>query len=256
MSGSLGGGKSKSSSSSEGFQQSEQMGLSAARSGQTIAFNPFFENLYGQASNAAGKAIDSNVLGTAARQLFTGGSKFLAGLNEDAGSEYLEGRLSGDNPVLEQQIDRLREDTGRLFREEFNPAITSETVAGGTYGGSRQGVAQGLAMKEAGELFTRGAIDLRGRDIGARDSAAQSIAQNTLQAANTGLGSLPMLLSLLDQGQNSELGILQRLSSIMGGPQTLSESESYSESLGRSYGEQSSRGKSSSFNFNTSFGAL
>lgn len=257
MSGSLGGGRSSSSqqSTSSGFSQSESISQSGSQSGQRIAFEDQFRDLYGNASGAAGRAsVGAQSLTDAARSLFTGGSEFLGSLGGDAGSNYLENRLSADNPVLNEQIAQLQEDTGRLFREEFNPAITARAVSGGTLGGGRQGVAQGLAIDSATRAFTQGATALRAGDIASRDAAAQSIAQNSLQSAATGLGSLPSLLGLLQSGNNSELDVYSRLGGILGGPTTLTESSSVAESLSRAYGEQESQssGRSRSWNFDTS----
>lgn len=277
MSGSLGGGRSKnysqgeSESTSSGYNISgsdsisSSIGQSASR--QNIAFEDTFANLYGNASGAAGRAVaDAGMLGNAAQQLFTGGNQYLQGLGGDAGSGYLKDRLSGENPVLQDQIAQLQQDTGRLFREELNPAITSRAVGGGTLGGGRQGVAQGLAAESAARTFTQGATALRAGDIASRDAVAQSVAQNSLSAASTGLGALPSLLDILERGQRSELGVYSQLSGILGGPTTLSSSDSNqsSSSLASSMsrGEQQSSswgynyGRGNSWNFDTSFGLI
>lgn len=265
MSGSLGGGKSKSTQQSEssGFQVSQDQSMSASQSqstsNQDIAFRDLYAGLYGNATDAAsGAAANAGVLGDAAKQLFTGGSQFLQSLGADSGSNYLQSRLSSDNPVLQEQISQLQTDTGRLFREELNPAITSRNVAGGTYGGGRQGVAQGLAAESAAKVFTQGATALRAGDVASRDAVAQSIATNSLNSASTGLGALPSLLGLLESGNNAELGVYSNLASILGGPTTLTQqqsgSSSLAESLAKAYGEQSSSstGSSKSWNFDTS----
>jgi hypothetical protein len=281
MSGSLGGGRSRSSQRSEsemyGISQSEQQALSGSQSTtgslsqsrQNIAFQDVFSSLYGNASGAAANAAGgAGMVSQAAQQLFTGGSQFLQSLGGDTGSAYLDDRLNADNPVLNDQIAQLQEDTGRLFREEFNPAITSRAVSGGTLGGGRQGVAQGLAIESAARTFNQGATALRSGDIARRDAVAQSIAQNSLQAASTGLGALPSLLNVLQQGNSAELGVYGQLSQILGGPTVLSSSDasssgqstSFAESLARSFGQQSSRsygsGSGSSWNFDTSFGLI
>jgi hypothetical protein len=261
MSGSLGGGRSHSSQDQQatGFNQSEEISSSGSQSTsrQNIAFEDMFANLYGNASGAAGRAaVGAGDLSQASRQLFTGGNQYLQSLGADQGSAYLNNRLDANNPVLEQQISQLQQDTGRLFREELNPAITSRAVAGGTYGGGRQGVAQGLAAEGAARTFTQGATALRAGDITSRDAVAQSIATNSLNAASTGLGALPSLLDVLQRGQNAELGVYSQLGSILGGPTTLtsSDSSSLAQSLARAYGEQqsTSRGRSSAWNFDTS----
>lgn len=265
MSGSLGGGRSRSSQSSQsdsyGYSTSEQSATSGSRSRENIAFQGMYADLYGNASAAANRAATGSAeLNDAARSLFTGGNQFLQSLGADQGSAYLGDRLSANNPVLEQQISQLQEDTGRLFREELNPAITSRAVAGGTLGGGRQGVAQGLAAESAARTFTQGATALRSADIASRDAVAGTIASNTLNAASTGLGALPSLLDVLQRGTQSELGVYSQLSSILGGPTTLTSSDSFSESLARAISEQtstgSSRGNSRSWNFDTSFGLI
>lgn len=258
MSGSLAGGSSKSyqQQQASGFSQSEQAAVSSSSSTQNIAFEDLFANLYGNASGAAGRAVaGANDLGTAAFQLFTGGNQFLESLGNDAGSEYLKDRLNANNPVIEQQIADLQRDTGRFFNEELNPAITSRAVAGGTYGGGRQGIAQGLAAERAAQAFTQGATALRAEDVKSRDAVAQSIATNTLSAASTGIGSLPTLLDTLQRGNRSELGIYADLASILGGPTTLTTSESLAQSLAKAYGENQSSGygRSSAWNFDTAY---
>src|SRR5678816_4539384 len=115
---------------------------------------------------------------------------------------------------LNDQIAGLKADLGDLFTDELNPAITSHAVAGGTLGGGRQGVAQGIAMGDIAKQFARGSTALRTADQGQRDAAAMEIARNSLGAANTGLGSLPMLFDLAERGNNSELGVYSSLSNI------------------------------------------
>lgn len=252
---SLGAGRSKSyqqqQSESSGFNQSQQV----SGSSQDVFQGGSYAQLYGNAgAAAANQAANAGQLRTAAQQLFTGGNQFLGELGGDSGSAYLENRLSANNPVLEQQISQLQADTGRLFREELNPAITARAVSGGTLGGARQGVAQGLAAEGAARVFTQGATALRAGDIASRDAAAQSIATNSLNAASTGLGALPSLLDILQRGNNAELGAYSQLSQIMGGPTTLTTAQS----LARSYGEQSSQssgyGRSNAWNFDTAVG--
>lgn len=265
MSGSLGGGRSRSSqvqeSDSQSLSQSYGYSGSTNTSGSTqnVFQEDIFKQLYGNASAAAGgAAAGAGELRTAAQQLFTGGNQFLEQLGGDAGSGYLQDRLSANNPVLEQQISQLQEDTGRLFREELNPAITSRAVAGGTLGGGRQGVAQGLAAESAGRLFTQGATALRAGDIASRDAVAQSIATNSLNAASTGLGALPSLLDVLERGNNAELGTYGQLSQILGGPTTLTTAQSLARAFGEQRADSTStsssygRGSSRAWNFDTS----
>lgn len=253
--GSLGLGKQKTDASSSSFGQSSSMsqdtstsfGSSMGGSSQQIAFEDLYKQLYGGASSAAGAAAaNAPELADAARQLFTGGTNFLQGLNTDPGTQYLTDRLSGDNPQLQQQADLLREDTGRLFTDNINPAITSRAVAGGTLGGGRQGVAQGIAADALGRSFTAGDVALRSHDLDARDAAAMAISSNSVAAANTGLGALPGLLDVATRGAESPLLASSSLAAIMGGPSTLTTSfsnatqQSIANAFSRASGTQTS----------------
>lgn len=258
-------GRSNSSSTQQsdayGYNTSQSQDLSqasslsqsggAASTTQDVFGADFFKQLFSGATGAANSAlINAPELSSAARQLFTGGSQFLQSLGGGAGADYLTSRVTGDNPVLQEQIDRLREDSGRLFTEQINPAITSRAVAGGTFGGGRQGVAQALGAGEAARAFTQGATALRTADQGQRDQIAAQVAQNSLQSAATGLGALPGLLDVLQRGDSAELGVYSQLSGILGGPQVLSQSQSsdfaratsqsLSEAFAKSFGEQRS----------------
>ncbi len=242
QSGSVSGGRSESGSTSE----------------QAIAFEDVFARLFGGAEGAAA-GLDPSLLTNAANQLFGAGTGFLGSLGGDAGTAYLEERLSGDNAVLEEQIDLLQSDLGDLFREELNPAITSEAVAGGQLGGGRQGVAQGIATEAVGDLFTQGATALRAGDIAARDAAASTIAQNNLVGAQTGLASLPGLLGIAETGTFASLAPSERLAAILGDPTVLTRSESFgtaedfarafASSFGFSRSETESRSKGRAFSF-------
>lgn len=237
-----------------------------SRTVQDVFGADFFQRLFGGASDAANNALlQAPELTSAARQLFTGGTQFLQSLGGGAGTDYMTDRLSADNPVLQEQIDALREDTGRLFSEQLNPAITSRAVAGGTLGGGRQGVAQGMAIDSAARTFREGATALRAADTAQRDQVAAQVAQNSLSSAATGLGALPGMLDILERGNNAELGVYSSLAGILGGPQVLSQSESSdfarstSQSLGeafaRSFGEQRANSWGYSRGRSTQFGA-
>jgi hypothetical protein len=221
---------------------------SQATSGQSVAFQDIFQSLYGNASQAAaGATAGAADLGAAAKQLFTGGSQFLQGLGSDPGTAYLQGRLGDDDSVLSGQLDQLRSQTGRLFSEEINPAITSRAVGGGNLGGGRQGVAQALGAEKAGQVFNSGATALISQNQQQKDAVAGQVMQGSLGAASTGLGALPGLLDLQTKGNNAELGIYSTLAGILGGPTTLNSSQSTSESS--SLAEMISSAFGSSYNY-------
>lgn len=257
--GSMGLGSNKqdsyAQSTSQGWSQSmsedSAVSTSTSTSRQNLAFEDIFRKLYGGASGAAEQSIMSAPqLREQAMQLFSGGMGILDSLGGDAGSEYMTNALNDEDALLNSQIDLLREDTGRLFTEELNPAITSRAVAGGSLGGGRQGVAQALAMRAAQSEFTRGSVALQTASQERKDRIAAEVAGNTLTAANTGLGALPGLLDMYERGQNAELGVYGSLSNILGGPTVLSSSDSRADSIAeafaRSFGQNSSQSTSKS----------
>lgn len=254
MSLNLGGGKSssssrqgsESSSSSYGVSGDVSSSISNAVSGgiseQNVFGSDIFSQLFGNASGAAGRvAANAPQLMQVAQQLFSGGSQFLQGLGGSAGDDYLNARLTGPNQQLEDQIALLKQDASSLFSDELNPAITSRSVAGGTLGGGRQGVAQGIAAGKVTDAFVRGAADLRSADLAQRDQIAQNVAMNSINAASTGLGALPGLLDVAERGANEELGAYSSLSSILGGPTVLTQANDFSRSTAQSAAEAFSR---------------
>lgn len=251
----FGGSRSRTTSTSEGqsssFGRSESgsvsggSAVSGSQSAQSIAFEDVFARLFGSAEDVAG-SLDASLLTDAANQLFTGGTDFLGRIGGDAGTEFLESRLQG-NEQLEEQISLLSEDVGRFFEEELNPAITSEAVAGGTLGGGRQGVAQTGAARVAADTFRRGAADLRARDLESRDRAAGTLLQGDLAGIQAGLAGLPGLLGLAETEALGGLAPLTALSNILGPQLALTESSSFgtSEDFARAFSSAFDRSQSS-----------
>ncbi|MEX2125465.1 MAG: hypothetical protein WD795_16345 [Woeseia sp.] len=263
-------GGSKSSSQSSGFSRAQDQSISdsisggssvsggQSTSGQNIAFEDIFAKLFGGASDAAGR-LDPSMLTQQANTLFSGGMNFFDSLGGGADSEYLAGRVSGESPVLQEQIDALGGDIGRFFSEQINPAITSEAIAGGALGGGRQGVAQGAAAAAAGREFQTGATKLRSDDIAARDTAAGTLGNQRIASAGTAFSGIPALGGAAEQAFSAELAPYAALSQILGGPTTLTNAQSsqfataedfaraFSESFGSSYSTQQSTGKSKAF---------
>jgi len=258
MSFSFGGGSSKSSmfgyDTSQSSNVSDSLSRGVSSSTQDIAFRDLFANLYGGASNVAGRlATQAGGLSDTAAMLFSGGTQFLSQLQGGPESDYLESRVSGENPLLSEQISQLGGDIGQFFQEQVLPGITGTAVAAGQLGGGRQGVAQGIASREALKQFQSGATQLRAGDIAARDAAAQALQANRIAAAGTGISALPTLYGISEAGFGAELAPYERLAGILGGPTTLTQasSEDIAQALSRayssSYGEQKSTSKSKSF---------
>lgn len=256
----FGGSTSTSQSQSESFEQSQSRsgsgGFSQSQADQRIAFEDIFARLFGGAEGAAA-GLDPSLLTEAANTLFTSGQSFMDQIGNNAGTAFLERRLSDDNQVLQDQIDLLGEDLGRFFEEELNPAITSQAISGGQLGGGRQGVAQGRALSEVASQFTRGATALRAGDVAARDAAAGTLAGNAITGAQVGFSGIPAVAGAADLGFSAGLAPYERLAAILGGPTVLGSSSStaadwaraFSSSFGRSRATSTSRSRGLSLGF-------
>lgn len=260
-------GGSRSSSSSEGrassFDQSQSASVSGgtsdagsiSRSRESVAFEDVFARLFGGAEGAAA-GLDPSLLVETSNNLFNAGAGFLDSIGGGPGTDYLQSRVAGESPVLGEQIGALSEDVGRFFNEQLLPGITSEAVAGGGLGGGRQGVAQGLAGESALREFSRGVTALRSADISARDAAAATLGQQAIQGAQVGLGGLGTLSGIANIGFGAELAPYERLAALVGGPVTLTDSDSSSFSTAEDFARavSSSFGQSESFTRSSSSG--
>jgi hypothetical protein len=274
----IGGSKQSSSSvsteDSYGYQGSQSSSLAQAlsrsraggqsTSGQSIAFSDLFAQLYGNASGAAATmATAAPGFAEDARALFTGGSQFLQGLAGGPETEYLESRVSGGNPLLDEQIGALGDDVSEFLNEDVLPGITSQGVAAGTLGGARNQLARSTAGRDALRTFTRGASDLRSQDMLQRDQAAQALQSGRIASAGTAFSGLPALFGVAEGGFNAGLAPYESLAGILGGPTTLTSSqatdfseatsEEIAQELSRAFGEDFSRSRSSSSSKGKSF---
>ena len=236
LGGLLGGGDEPKQSNE--LQSAVSTGTSLSSSNQSIAFEELFRSLYGDAFGGAA-AVKANVplfQGEAA-QLFGGGSDFLKSLaGRGPGTDYLTSRLSGDDPALTAQLAELKSGLGDLFREEINPAITSKSIAAGTLGGGRQGVAQGIAAGKLGDVYQRGATSLLASAQGQRDTIASGLNTNATNAAAAGLAGLPNVLSLATSKATAPLMAQSLLQQILGGPTTLTTASGTSEQTSNQFG--------------------
>jgi hypothetical protein len=253
-------GMGKSQQQASGWNQSDSssnstsLSTSSSASDQSVFNSDIITQLMQKAGMAANATIGAGDLTAASKQLFTGGSSFLDSLHspDDAGTSYMNDRLN-NHDVADQQIQQLQTDTGKLFSEQLNPQITADAVAGGNLGGGRQGVAQGMAMQTLADNFSRQATAIRAGDQSSKDAVASQIAQNSLTAANTGLGALPGLLSVESQGANANLDVYGKLAQIFGGPTTLTSSKSGSisasiaDAISKAFGTTQSSGNAWNF---------
>lgn len=247
---------SSSSSLDISSSRSGSGGASDAQSQERLAFEDVFARMFGGAEGAAG-GLDPSMLTEAANSLFSSGQGFMQGISDNAGTNYLQDRLSGDNKVLEDQIGLLGEDLSNFFNEELLPGISSDAISGGQLGGGRQGVAQGRAIREVGDQFTRGATALRAGDIAARDSAAGVLSGNAISGAQAGFQGAGTLAGIADMGFSAGLAPFERLAAILGDPTVLGSSSAsaadwaaaMSDSFGSSQANSNSESRSLSLGF-------
>jgi hypothetical protein len=237
----------RSGSAADQFSAGSSFGRSAT--GQTVAFEDMFRQLYGGAG-AAATAATAGVGGIQqqAGQLFGAGTQFLESLQ----AESEQARRLADTGVEDEQIGLLGQDLSRFFAEELNPAITSQAVRGGALGGGRQGVAQGRAADTVLQEFARGATGIRASGVARRDALAQGADVYRLGAGQVGLGGLGAVSGVGSAGFGAELAPYQMLSQILGGPTTLTTSgteqgstdiaSAMSRAFGESQGTTTQRG--------------
>lgn len=93
----------------------------------------------------------------------------------------LQQLLSGkvNNPYLDEQISALGKDLSSNFLENVAPGLRSGAVAAGGFGGSRQGIVEGLGTQGVSDALATSAANLRG--------TAFENAQNRMQQVATGL---------------------------------------------------------------------
>jgi hypothetical protein len=220
-----------STSLSESGQESGSEVRSKSTSTQAIAFADLYQQLYGGALGAAGKAsLALPGLQSQASSLFSAGKGFLDEIGGDAGRTFLDERIRGDDDILATQLAGLQEDVGRFFSEELLPGVTSAAVGAGQLGGGRQGVAQGRAIDTAAREFRRGSTELRLADRTSRENLAMGVAGLDQAGRLGGAAALPGLFGLAEAGTFAGLGIQERLAALFGGPTTLTTSEAQSTS--------------------------
>lgn len=116
----------------------------------------------------------------------------LAGMGADLGAL---GQFINPTQTAQGLNRSLQQDLGRFYRQELLPGIADQATGYGQSGGSRQGVAQGLAAQGLLDAFQRGAAQNNFQSVGLAQQAAGQLGQLNLadlarraQAAQLGGG--------------------------------------------------------------------
>lgn len=116
------------------------------------------------------------------------------GPSQAAGSFLLSGQtLSPEtNPVFEQQVEAAIRPIQKQLTQEILPQIRGEAVQAGQFGGSRQGIAEGLAIQgfeqKAGDIATEIAARNYEQGLNAMTRALDTVLGAGTIGVRTGLG--------------------------------------------------------------------
>ena len=140
------------------------------------------------------------------------------------GTQFLNNLQGIGSPEMQAaQIGQLGTQLGDFFSEQINPAIRGNAQQAMQLGGSRQGIAQGLAAGKLGQAFSSGATDIMAN--------AQ---QQRLQASMGGLSQLPGLMGVAGDPYTAQYNPLMQFAAILGGPTVLNESQGSQQAWGMS----------------------
>jgi hypothetical protein len=220
----MSGGHSKSSSKAQSFVDPSQAPFLGALRQQGL------QTLQGQGQ------FDQDFFTQLAGGLQSQGAQGLQGLGDIIGGnnpfmQQLAQRSQAGNPELDALIQQTQGDIGRNFQEQILPAIGGAAAGLGQRGGSRQGVAEGIAARDAQRLASEASTNLRFQDFGQQTAAAQAALANQQGAigqlfpalgAQFGLGTAPVTAPFLG---------LQQLAGILGPANILNTSKSSSFSM-------------------------
>lgn len=123
-------------------------------------------------------------------------------------------------------VDQVGEDIQRQLARQIGGAggIGSQFQGSGTFGGSRQGIEQGLAQQ------------------GAMQSFAQEAARLRLGGTQAALSALPQVQGMSMSGLEGTMAPLQSWAGILGSPTVLSEAQQQSRSRQQASGKGSQSG--------------
>lgn len=134
----------------------------------------------------------------------------------------------GNRQLIGQQVGQLGQDIGRQFQQQIMPGIRRDAIGLGGFGGTRQGVAEGIASQGAMDAFSRGVTDIYGQNSMMAQQAG--IAGGGLQMQGS-LGAMTGLGDLFNLGMGQFTGgfsPLLAMSDIIGGPTVLDRSRNRS----------------------------
>ncbi len=191
---------------------------------------PFLDQVRGEASELAGRQQEQigEFAFPFADELLGGGRDLLASLSGGGFADPLR-EFALDDSLIEGQISALGTDINEQLQRFLGGAggLGSNFALGGTLGGGRQQVQEGIATGDAARAFATESAGLRGADVARRQQLgldqATSLSQLQGQGQIAGLDNLQGLFNLGISPFGAEFGPLEALSGIIGDPTLLRE---------------------------------
>lgn len=193
----VGGGSQKQSS-----QQQSSGGSQSYGSAMNLAQERQFQNLWGAAGNLYSQNAGAGYGQDAYSAALGGNQQGMGYLNQGAGQvANALGQLGGanqamntlgalQNPTVDPMLGVYAQEIGQQFNRNVLPGIQGNAAMAGALGGSRAGIAQGLAAADAQRNIQNFGAQLYGQGqdralsaAGAQGQLAQALAQTGLQGA-------------------------------------------------------------------------
>lgn len=204
----------------------DELGRATSLSTPTAGYAQAMQNAAGMAGLTPGYAGNMSAANSAISNSLNPANAALAQASDVARSgttykprSFLQGDISAYmNPYIDQVENRALDNQGRAFQNNLN-SISANAVSAGAFGGSRQGIAEGVAGAEnaramgdlSAQLRAQGfdtaaglmendiTRDMQGQQM--RQAAGQQLAQNAALGSQIGISTGQALgnLSALDQ---------------------------------------------------------
>lgn len=151
-------------------------------------------------------------------------------------SRLLSGRP--DNPYLDAQSNAMIGNLTRNLNENVMPGLRSSAAVSGQYGGSRQGIAEGLAASRMNQDLAPALTNLYGTASENAQNRMMGTSQHLNdQAYNTGFGNANIDFRNNDQTmQQNTMNLANRMQGLNAGGQAYNMSNSLGDMYGKNYG--------------------
>lgn len=231
-----GWGSTVNAAGQQGQQGQNQLNaILAAMGGTSAGVNPAvqqqtqqtLQQMWGQGQNLHNAAAQT--AGQVGQQIQQGNAATAPGMNFLTGGDVLR---PDSNPFLQQAIQAATTPIVQNFQERVMPGIASEAVSAGGFGGSRQGVAEGIASRGMSQAVGDVASSMSNQNY-------QAGLQAMLGGLNTQVGQQGQnLQATLGAGNLTNQAASQIMQSILGGGQlqqsgTLGAAGLQQDALGR-----------------------